>query len=77
VETSLSSTPPDGVKGTFLTKDYSATGGSRAPLLAYAAVFVAEHRTFPYNFTLMGDFFIYNALSLPKEEEIPTEDTLD
>ncbi|KAF8491171.1 MFS general substrate transporter [Russula emetica] len=71
--TPLSSTPPDGAESTSLTKDYSATGGSGAPLSAYAIVSAAaERRSFPYNPTPMDEAFLHPS---PKEEEIPTEDT--
>ena len=70
--TPLSSTPPDG-EGTSLTQDYSATGGSGAPLSAYSAA--AERRSFPYNPTPLEETSFPNVIPLPKEEEIPTEDT--
>jgi hypothetical protein len=73
--TPLSSTPPDGAESTSLTKDYSATGGSGAPLSAYAAVSAAaERRSFLYNPTPMEDTSFHDVLPSPKEEEIPTED---
>jgi hypothetical protein len=73
--TPLSSTPPDG-EGTSLTKDYSATGGSGAPLSAYAVVSAAaERRSFLYNPTPMEEGSFPDVIPPPKEEEIPTEDT--
>ena len=49
--TPLSSTPPDGAESALLIKDYSATGGSGAPLAAYAVVSAAERRSYPYHST--------------------------
>ena len=73
--TPLSSTPPDG-EGTSLTKDYSATGGSGAPLSTYAAVSeAAERRAFLYNPTPIVETSFRDIVPLPKEEDIPTEDT--
>jgi hypothetical protein len=69
----LSSTPPD---GTSLPKDYSATGGSSAPLSAYTVVSAAaERRSFQYNPTPIDDTSFHDILHSPKEEETPTEDT--
>jgi len=74
--TPLSSTPPDSAEGTSLTKDYSATGGSGAPLSAYGVVSTAaERRSFLYNPTLMDETSFDDVPPSPKEEEIPTEDT--
>jgi hypothetical protein len=74
--TPLSSTPPDGTEGTSLTKDYSATGGSGAPLSTYGVVSAAaERRSFLYNPTPMEETSFHDVLPSPKEEEIPTEDT--
>jgi hypothetical protein len=66
--TPLSSTPPDGVEGTSLTKDYSATGGSGALSAA------AERRSFLYP-APMDETSFHDVPPSPKEEEIPTEDT--
>lgn len=72
--TPLSTTPPDGVEGTSLTKDYSATGGSGAPLSAYGVVSsAAEHRPFLYNPTPMDERSFRDVLPSPKEEEIPED----
>jgi hypothetical protein len=47
--TPLSSTPPDGTESTPLTKDYSATGGSEAPLAVVSGTI--ECRSSPYRST--------------------------
>jgi hypothetical protein len=76
--TPLSSTPPDGTEGTPLTRDYSATGGSEAPLAAYAGASAAsERRSFPYHSTPVTDRTFHNVPPSPKEEEVltATEDT--
>ena len=74
--TPLSSTPPDGVEGTSLNKDYSATGGSGAPLSAYSVVSTpAERRSFLYDPAPMDETSFHDVPPSPKEEEIPTEDT--
>ena len=75
--TPLSSTPPDGAEGAPLTKDYSATGGSGAPLSAYAVVSAtpAERRTFPYHSTPLEQNSFHDIPPSPKGAEIPTEDT--
>ena len=75
VGTPLSNTPPDGAEGTSVTKDYSATGGSEAPLSAYAVSPTAERRSFPYSSTLLEETTFHDVLPSPKEEEIPREDT--
>jgi hypothetical protein len=74
--TPLSSTPPDGTESTPLTKDYSATGGSEAPLFAYAVVSgTSERRSFPYHSTpAAGRTSFHDVPPSPKEEEVPTED---
>ena len=74
--TPLSSTPPDGTESTPLTKDYSATGGSEAPLSAYAVVSgTTERRSFPYHSTpAAGRTSFHDVPPSPKEEEVPTED---
>ena len=66
--TPLSSTPPDGAEGTSLTKDYSATGGSGAPLSA-------EHRTVPSNSIPVEETSFRDVHPSPKEEETLTEDS--
>jgi hypothetical protein len=71
VGTPLSSTPLDGSEGAVPAKDYSATGGSEAPLAAYAA---SERRSHPYHHSLSGrDSFHDDPLS-SKEEEISVDD---
>ncbi len=73
--TPLSSTPPDGAEGTS-SKDYSATGGSGAPLAAYAVVSSAtERRSFVYQSTPVEQTPFPDVPPSPKEEEIPTENT--
>jgi hypothetical protein len=74
--TPLSSSPPDGTESTPLTKDYSATGGSEAPLSAYAVVSgTTERRSFPYHSTpSAGRTSFHDVPPSPKEEEVPTED---
>jgi hypothetical protein len=75
--TPLSSTPPDGTESTPLTKDYSATGGSEAPLAAYAVVSATERRSFPYHSTPAAERTSFHDVTVPpspKEEEVPTED---
>lgn len=75
VSTPLSSTPPDGTEGTSLPKDYSATGGSSAPLSAFSVVSAgAERRSF-YIPTPIDDISFHDVLHSPKEEETLTEDT--
>lgn len=71
--TPLSSTPPDGTEATPLTKDYCATGGSDAPLTAYAAS-PMERRSFLYEPTPeAGRTSFHDIPTSPKEEEVSTE----
>lgn len=73
--TPLSSTPPDATEGTPLTKDYCATGGSEAPLAAYAGDSAAERRSYSYRPTPDARrTSFYDLPPSPKEEEVPTED---
>ena len=71
--TPLSSTPPDGSEVAVPTKDYSATGGSEAPLAAYAA---SERRSNPYRHaTVPGRNSFHDDLPSPfKEEEFSGDD---
>jgi len=75
--TPLSSTPPDGTEGSFLIKDYSATGGSEAPLAAYAAVAAAERRSYPYHSTPVAGRDAFQDTSPPPKEEDASVDDID
>ena len=71
----LSSTPPDGTEGAFLIKDYSATGGSEAPLAAYAVVSAAERRSYPYHSTPVAGRDSFQTIPpTPKEEDVSADD---
>jgi hypothetical protein len=72
--TPLSSTPPDGSEVAVPTKDYSATGGSEAPLAAYAA---SERRSYPsHHVAVPGRMSFHDNPPSPsfKEEEISADD---
>jgi len=76
--TPLSSTPPDGNEGTPLTKDYCATGGSEAPLTAYAASPYAasptERHSFVYDPSPEAGRASFHDISTSPKEEVFTED---
>jgi hypothetical protein len=74
--TPLSSTPPEGTEGTP-SKDYSATGGSGAPLAAYAVVSSAtERRSFLHQSTSVAQTSFPDVPPSPKEEDtFPIENT--
>jgi hypothetical protein len=64
-----SSTPPDGTEVTPLTKDYCATGGSEAPLTAYASSPVERRSSFVYDPTPdVGQTSFHDIPTSPKEE---------
>ncbi|KAH9964760.1 major facilitator superfamily domain-containing protein, partial [Russula compacta] len=77
--TPLSSTPPDGAESALLIKDYSATGGSAAPLAAYAVVSAAERRSYAYHSTPEAARDSFRGVlpplpSPPKQEEVTAGD---
>ncbi|KAI0286406.1 major facilitator superfamily domain-containing protein [Russula brevipes] len=72
--TPLSSTPPDGAEGALQNKDYSATGGSGAPLTAYAVVTATERRSFPYQSTPVTGHNSVPPIPSPKEAEDSADD---
>lgn len=72
--TPLSSTPPDGAEGALLNKDYSATGGSEAPLTAYAVVSATERRSFPYQSTPVAGHNTVPPIPSPKEADDSADD---
>ena len=74
--TPLGSSPPDGAEGAVPIKDYSATGGSEAPLAAYA-VSASERRSYPYHHTPVPRRTSFHDIDVPlpsKEEEDPGDD---
>jgi hypothetical protein len=74
--TPLSSSPPDSAEGAIPIRDYSATGGSEAPLAAYA-VSTSERRSYPYQVTpTPGRNSFHDVPPLSKEEEV-SEDDID
>ena len=75
--TPLSSTPPDGTEGSFPIKDYSATGGSEAPLAAYSVVSAAERRSYPYHSTPVAGRDSFQDISPPPKEEDALVDDID
>jgi hypothetical protein len=75
--TPLSSTPPDGTEGSFLIKDYCATGGSEAPLAAYSVVSATERRSYPYHSTPVAGRNSFQDIQPPPKEEDDSADDID